>query len=74
MSQLLIVCDELTRVGIELLGQLKKKLPWSIVTSKAGLAHTGSIVNDQSLNSVTHLVELSCWTRGGWNEVERMLY
>merc|ERR1711931_106117 len=30
--------------------------PWSIVTSEAGLAHTGAIVNDQSLNFVTHLV------------------
>merc|ERR1719190_293587 len=32
--------------------------PWGIVTGKSGLAHTGAIVNDQSLNFVTHLVLL----------------
>merc|ERR1719182_1075694 len=37
--------------------------PWSVITGKAGLAHTRAIVNDQSLNFVSHLVLLlgSMW-------------
>merc|ERR1719264_1812345 len=42
--------------------------PWSIVTSKAGLAHAGAIVNDQSLNFVAHLVLCLLKERGWeWN-------
>ena len=30
--------------------------PWSVLTGKASLAHSGAIVDNQSLNFVTHLV------------------
>ena len=46
--------------------RVSKTLPWSIVTSKASLAHIGAIVNDQSLNFVTHLVSLKERGLGGY--------
>ena len=48
--------------------RVSKTLPWSIVTSKASLAHAGAIVNDQSLNFVAHLVLCLLKERGWeWN-------
>ena len=48
--------------------RVSKTLPWSIITSKASLAHAGAIVNDQSLNFVAHLVLCLLKERGWeWN-------
>ena len=48
------------------------KLPRSVITGEASLAHTGAIVDDQSLNFVTHLVLLSLkeWR---WDQLEWMM-
>ena len=44
--------------------RVSKTLPWSIVTSKASLAHAGTIVTDQSSNVlVTHFDFLFCFWR-----------